>query len=137
MRRSLQLLGSVLVIGLAACDRGYTIADDWGPPAGYAVVAGTVTNAAGVPVSGVEVMLTRCVSPIGGYLGAASTDAAGRYRIEGALPPRGAFPVAVGTLLVRCYAFTDRTGVARDSLVVRFRLDPAGPPLQQLDLRLP
>jgi hypothetical protein len=137
MHPHLRLLGCLL-LGVAACDRGYTIVDNWGPPAGYAVVAGVVTTAAGTPAADVEVVLTRCASPLGGYLGQASTDAAGRYRLEGALPPRGALPtVAVDTLAVRCQAFTDRTGVARDSLVVRFRAEPAGPPLQQLDLRLP
>jgi hypothetical protein len=138
MRRSLPILGPLLVASAAACDRGYTIVDNWGPPAGYAAVAGTVTTATGAPASGIEVLLTRCASPIGGYLGGANTDATGRYRIEGALPPRGAFPqVAVDTLAVRCFVFTDRSGVPRDSLVVRFRSDPSGPPLQQLDVRLP
>ena len=138
MRLHRRLLGCLLLGGVAACDRGYTIVDNWGPPAGYAVVAGVVTTAAGTPAADVEVVLTRCASPLGGYLGRASTDAAGRYRLEGALPPRGAFPaVAVDTLAVRCQVFTDRTGVARDSLVVRFRAEPAGPPLQQLDLRIP
>jgi hypothetical protein len=123
---------------LAGCGSGsLDPADDWGPPAGYAVVAGTVVTAAGAPAGGVEVLLSRCASPVGGYLGRATTDAAGRYRVEGALPPVGFLRAAPDTLRVRCAVFTDRTGVARDSLVVRFRAAAAGPPLQQLDLRLP
>jgi hypothetical protein len=111
--------------------------DSYGPPAGYAVVAGTVTTAAGSPAAGSEVVLARCASPIGGYLGSATSDAAGRYRLEGALPPIGAFPAVVDTLRVRCAVFTDRTGVPRDSLTVHFRAERAGRPLQQFDIRLP
>ena len=113
----------LLAAALSACDDDGIIREDWGPPAGYAAVEGTVTLVgAGIPGAGLELLFTRCASPIGGYLGRTVADAQGRYRLDGALPPSRLLPnLVVDTLRVRCHVFTDLTGQARDSLVVRFR----------------
>jgi len=130
----------IIALGLlTACSAGDgVIVDDWGPPAGYAVLTGTVRHAGGAPAPGVEVAFSRCASPLGGFLAAATTDAAGRFRASGQLPPVGAFPVReVETLRLRCDVFLDRSGVARDSITVRFAPSIQAAPVTTIDLVAP
>lgn len=76
--RLLQCCTFAGAIAVAACrDRGLTIVDDYGPPAGYAILAGNVRQAGGAAAGSAEVMFTRCGSPVGGFLAAATTDSTG------------------------------------------------------------
>lgn len=110
---------SLLTVGCEA--PGAVIIDDWGPPAGYAVVTGTVRMANGTPVGNAEVSVSRCGSPIGGFLAMDLTDGNGHFRAVGQLPPSGALPAGIAdTLRLNCSVFLDRTGVVRDSVVVSF-----------------
>ena len=113
--------------------------DNWGPAAGFTVVEGTIYSASDQrPVVGAEVMLSRCTDPIGGYLGGDTTDASGRYRIAGFLPPVGLLPLeSVDTLRVRCYAFVNRRPAPLDSLDLRFSAKREETPRTTLDLRVP
>ena len=133
--RALAPLG--VALALVACDQ--VVVDDWGPPAGYASIDGRVTRASGAPVASAEVAFARCDAPLGGFLGAAATGSDGGYHLEGALPPRGAFPSSMNadTLRVRCRVIVNRDGVARDSIDVQFRRERPAAPLQALDVVLP
>ena len=127
---------SLAVSAICACRSG-DIIDDWGPPAGYAVVSGILRTAAGVPISDANVSITRCDSPIGGYLGSDSTDATGFYEVKGQLPPVGLLRVSTDTLRIQCFAFVNYDGVARDSLQVQFSAEARAPAHQTLNLTLP
>ena len=129
------LAGGWLAVGAIAC-RNSVIVDNWGPPAGYAVVTGRVHTPAGQPIASAEVMLSRCASPIGGYLGSGVTDAQGFYQVRANLPPIGLLDVRADTLQVRCYAFVDRTSTANDSIDVHFSADSRAPAVQTLDITL-
>ena len=47
-----------------ACRDGYVITDNWGPPAGYAAVQGTVRDTSGTPAPNTRVSITRCSDTI-------------------------------------------------------------------------
>lgn len=130
-------IGLIGVAALAACRSG-DIVDDWGPPAGYAVLAGAVHQPGGAGAAGVEVTFTRCGDPVGGFLAAATTDVAGRFHAEAQLPPRGVLPRGItDTLKLRCYVFLDRSGVVRDSVSIRFAPTRAAAPTTTIDLVVP
>ena len=98
----------LLVAVCAGCNDG-TIADDWGPSAGHARVEGHVFDASGARVAqGMEVALTRCGSPIGGYAGSATSDSQGAYSILGSLPPVGLLPELPDSLEVQCEIIAGR-----------------------------
>ncbi len=123
---------------LASCgDRGVII-DDWGPPAGYTVLVGTVRQPSGAPAVGVEVIFGKCESPIGGFLTTAMSDAAGRFRATGALPPVGLFSAdQVAELRVRCEVDLNRRGAPRDSVIVGFATTLEAAPVTSIDLIYP
>jgi hypothetical protein len=138
------LFGPALLIAapvaaiVAACGDGGAIVDDWGPPAGYALLTGAVRHADGAPAGGAEVTYTGCEPPLGGFLAAGTTDAAGRYRVVAALPPRGLFPpVAADTLRPRCDVHVGRGGTPVDSVRVRFGPTRADAPATALDVTVP
>jgi hypothetical protein len=121
-----------VVIAVQACDDG-TIVDNYGPPAGYAVLTGSISKASGTPVAQSEVLFTRCTSPIGGFLAADTTDDAGLFRVVAELPPVGVLPRSIAdTLRVRCDIFVNRATVASDSVVVRFGRAPEQAPINSL-----
>jgi len=130
---------AALAAMLAACSEGSgIIEDDWGPPAGYAVLAGTLERATGGPAAGVEVSFTRCGSPINGYLASTTSDAAGIFRVGAQLPPIGFLPrLAVDSVQLHCYVFLDRTGTIRDSVFVRFAGTSQAAPVTSLALQVP
>lgn len=123
------LLASLATLGCSA----HTIVDDWGPPAGFARLVGTVTDSAGAPIRDAEVLVSRCSSPVGGLLGSTRTDADGRYRPTGALAPVGAFPGDPDNVRVHCAALVDRSPVL-DSVEVRFAADSLAQAPQVVDL---
>ena len=129
--------GLIGVAAIAACGGGVDV-DDYGPPAGYAVLAGAVRQPGGTGAAGIEVTFTRCATQVGGFLAAATTDAAGRFRAEAHLPPRGVLPRGItDTLALRCYVFLDRSGVVRDSVSIRFAPTREAAPVTTVDLMLP
>jgi len=130
---------AALAAMLAACSEGSgIIEDDWGPPAGYAVLAGTLQRATGGPAAGVKVSFTRCGSPINGYLASTTSDAAGIFRVGAQLPPIGFLPrLAVDSVQLHCYVFLDRTGTIRDSVIVRFAGTAQAAPVTSLALQIP
>jgi hypothetical protein len=121
----------------AACDIG-VIRDDWGPPAGYAAVEGTVTRqGTGARVTAAEVWIARCDGLIG-HLGSGHTDERGVYRVTGSLPPVGAMPgVSLDTLRVRCEAGVRPDTASLDSVSLRFFRTPAEVVPHTLDLQVP
>lgn len=127
----------VAVATLVACSSG-RIVDNWGPPAGYAVLRGKVSQTSGAPAAKVEVAFSRCASPVGGFLASTTTDAAGQFRVEAQLPPQGVLPSGIAdTLRLRCDVFLDRSGVARDSVWVRFAATAQEAPTTIVDLVAP
>ncbi len=77
-----------------ACRDGYVIIDNWGPPAGYAAVQGTVRDASG-----------------------------SSYRVDGSLPPVGVLPRSMlDTLRIHCDIFLGAPGAAAavDTITPRF-----------------
>jgi hypothetical protein len=131
------IAGAGPALSVACRDASGVISDNWGPPAGYALVTGTVRTTAGAPVTGTEVALTRCAEPVEGFLGSASTDARGAYQLRGQLPPVGVLSVKADTLRIRCYAFLNRASVPSDSLDVRFSADAQTPAVQVLNFTTP
>lgn len=118
---------------LAVCDGG-TIVDDWGPSAGHTVVEGRVVNAGRAPVSaGMEVTITRCGDPIGGFAGRSQTLAEGRYSVRGDLPPVGVLPSLPDSLLVTCEILAGR-GFAESGPIDLYFFTRKTPTPLQLDL---
>jgi hypothetical protein len=102
------------------------IVDDWGPPAGFTVVEGTVRRANGTPANLIFLSLTQCTNPLVDFLGSTTTDNQGRYRIEGQLGPVGLLPrVDADTLRDRCVLLTGPPPLPLDSVEVRFWRDRA------------
>jgi hypothetical protein len=92
----------------------------------------------GGPAAGIEVGFSGCASPIGGFLATAISDASGRFRATGNLPPIGLFTTdSVARLRVRCDVFLDRTGVVRDSVIVSFATTIEAAPVTSIDLITP
>ena len=131
-------LATLLLCALANCDNGNVIVDDWGPPAGFTVVEGTVRRANGAPAGLVPLSLTRCTNPIVGSPGYTSTDNQGRYRIEGQLAPVGLLPgVDADTLRDHCVLLTGPPPLVLDSVEIHFwRARAAVVPLV-VDLQFP
>jgi hypothetical protein len=121
----------------AACDPGI-IRDDWGPPAGYAAVEGTVTRLdTGAPLASAEVWIARCDELIG-YLGSTHTDERGTYHVTGSLPPVGAMGgVSLDTLRVRCEAGVSRGTASLDSVSLQFFRTRGEVVPHTLDLQVP
>lgn len=132
-RCGLMACTSLLTLG---CDGfGTDIDDGYGPPAGYAVVAGTVRMANGMPVANAEVGIGGCASSVGGFHASDVTDGAGYFRAVGTLPPVGVLPLGIAdTLRVHCYVSYDRSGIVRDSVVVRFGRTLESAPTQIVNL---
>jgi hypothetical protein len=137
MRALTLRLSLLLVLFPGACRPGI-IVDDWGPPAGYSAVEGTlVRRDTGVPVAAAEITITRCDGPIG-LFGSARSTADGGYRITGTLPPIGVLPrLNLDTLHVRCQVFVNRSSTAVDSVALRFFRTPNEVVAHRLDLQLP
>jgi hypothetical protein len=132
------VVGAVALSALAGCADDGVVFDNWGPPAGYAVLAGTARQAGGAPVAGLPVAFTRCGAPVGGFLAADTTDAAGRFRVAAQLPPRGLLPPGVAdTLQLRCKVILAWNGVVHDSVYVRFASTVEAAPITTVDLTLP
>lgn len=124
-------LGCLLLA--CACDDG-TIVDDWGPSAGHAAVVGHVYTAAGLAVAaGMEVALTRCGDPIGGFAGNTTTDSQGAYSVRGDLPPVGVLPSLPDSLSVQCELRAGR-GFAESGPVDLYFFIRKPPTALQLDL---
>jgi hypothetical protein len=133
------LVGSLGLSATIACARdGGVILDDWGPPAGYAILTGTVRRSTGAPLPTVAVTFARCESPVGGFLAADTTDVAGRFQVVAHLPPRGFIPASVvDTLRLRCGEALQWSGVTQDSVWVRFAPTVAAAPTTRVDLVIP
>lgn len=137
-RRLFAAASMMLATTLAACADERIIVDDWGPPVGYARLNGTVQQADGAPAANVGVTFTRCGPPIGGFLTAATTTAAGTFEATAHLPPIVAVSrFVVDTLQLRCAVLLDRASIARDSVTVRFGAAAATAPTTRVTLRLP
>lgn len=130
---------------ISACGSSI-IFDDFGPPAGYTEITGTVRTSTGTPVALIEVSFSRCrepshfgVSPMG------ITNAEGVYRARGHLAPVGAFrsDFNVDTLVVTCEVFVGRPPTTRDiatawdTIQLRFVSLEANVVPLKLDLTLP
>ena len=121
-----------------ACEREPVIIDNYGPPAGYALVTGSVRTAAGAPVTSASVWLSSCRDPIGAHFESAMTDATGSYAMRGQLPPIGVLGrLELDTLRIRCYAWVGVGGRILDSLDVRFAREPDAPARHTLNLIVP
>ena len=106
-----------------ACRDGYIIIENWGPPAGYAAVQGTIRDASGTPAPNTWVSITRCSDPIGGFFGQSIADQQGSYRVDGSLPPVGVLPRStLDTLRVHCDILLGAPGAATavDTITLRF-----------------
>jgi len=139
MNRIPLVCGLVAAIGASACRSG-TIIDDWGPPAGFGAVAGVVRDASGTPKPNTLVNITLCESPIGGFLGEALTNAQGRYRVDGHLPPVGAVgSLNADTVRITCKWFVGPHGaaLASDTVTVPFWRSPGAVQPVQRDITLP
>ncbi len=116
------LVIALLALGVATgCGRD--IIDDWGPPAGYGAVAGVIRDSSGMPKPNILVAVSICGDPLGGFLGEATADQAGHYRVDGHLPPIGvAGSLNADTLRVRCELFVGPRGapLVRDTVTVPF-----------------
>ncbi len=138
MHRTLIVVSTILLAALASACGDAMSGDGWGPPAGFALLDGTVQLADGGPAVGVEVSFSRCGEPIGGYLTSTTSSSAGTFQVEAHLPPVGLRPRLVAeSVQLRCQVFLDRTGIARDSVTVRFASSAANAPITRLNLRLP
>jgi hypothetical protein len=126
------------VVSLHACDVPGTQNDDnYGPPAGYAILAGSVRNVDGTAVANAEIAFTLCGSPIGGFLVTATTDSTGVYRAVAHLPPVGVLPRGIAdTLRLRCYLVVARSGVVRDSVLIRFATSVSSAPVTEASIVL-
>lgn len=138
MNRVLIVVASLAIAAVGAACGDDIIGDNRGPPAGYAILNGTVQQADGGPAAGVEVSFSRCGDPIGGFLTSTTSTAAGTFQVEAHLPPVGLRPSLVAaSVQLRCDVFLDRTGIARDSVVLRFAAAASNAPVTRLMLRLP
>src|SRR5256885_13144652 len=72
-----------------ACRDGYIIIENWGPPAGYAAVQGTIRDASGTPAPNTWVSITRCSDPIGGFFGQRIADPDAPDPVVGSVSPVG------------------------------------------------
>ena len=83
--------------------------DDWGPSAGYAVVAGTVLGSVGAPLPTTLVEASGCAPPVQDAYGRDTTGADGRFRIELSLGPVGLRgPLPADTLSALCVVRANR-----------------------------
>jgi hypothetical protein len=79
------------------------IADDWGPPAGWAQVVGTVRNADGSFRANAVVRVSQCEVSEAGFASEGRTDASGRYSAWASLPPVGLYQMPpTGQLVSKC-----------------------------------
>ena len=108
---------ALALAGLAAC-HGDILIEDWGLNVGFTLIVGTVRRADNTPTPGVSLSFSNCTEPVGGLLAATTTDANGRYRLEGRLPPGP--PVNADTVRVRCEALTGSPQIVLDTIEVRF-----------------
>lgn len=120
-RVSIRALPLLLLAGANACGDSIVI-DDFGPPAGFGAVAGLIQNAAGTPQVGMGVAISRCSAPVGGFFGDSSSDASGRYRVDGALAPGFRGVLDVDTVRVSCELFVGPRGtpLVTDTVTIRF-----------------
>lgn len=137
------IAGWSLIIG--ACESSI-ILDDFGPPAGFTEVTGTVRTSTGTPVAQIEVSFSRCRQPSPfGVAPMAITNAEGAYQARGHLAPVGTFrsDFNADTLVVTCEVFVGRPPTTRDLAMALdtvqlrfFGLEARVVPLR-LDLTLP
>jgi hypothetical protein len=121
------------VLGGSACS-DEPISDDFGPPSGYAVVEGSVTRGDGSPVGeGMEVVLSRCGSPVGGWAGSAPTGPAGSFSVRGELPPIGV-PEGQDSVLVICELVAGAGFAESGPLDVYFYRPPREPTVLEVSL---
>ena len=109
---------SLVAVGLA-CNPGSV--DDWGPSAGFAVVAGTVLGAAGTPLPSALVEAQGCAQPVQDAYGRDTTEADGRFRIEIVLGPVGLRrPLPTDTLSALCEVRANRDSRTARTIRLRF-----------------
>jgi hypothetical protein len=133
MLRSRVVFSSTLAI-LLGC-RGGDIIDDWGPPAGFTTIVGTLRRADNRPASSFNLSFTLCSPPVNGLLAFVQTDAQSRYRAEGTLSP--GTPVNADTVRVQCEVRVGPPPVVLDTIDVRFWRDPSAVVPMVVDLMLP
>jgi len=99
------LLLAALVL-FAGCDKdSQIITDNYGPPAGYATIAGEVEDAKGNAISDIPVFLHYCLrnkatnDTLRFSIKKMRTNDEGFYKISESLPPVGAFEPYEGELL--------------------------------------
>ena len=128
---------TALLVASAACDEGYIIVDDYGPPAGFTAVEGTVRRANGVPAGFTPLSLV-CTNPVAEFPGYTTSDNQGRYRIDGQLGPVGLLPrLDADTLRAQCVLRTGPPPLTLDSVEVRFWRDRAAVVPLVVDLQFP
>jgi hypothetical protein len=130
-RRGWSLLGLAIAL---ACDGG-TIIDDWGPPAGFTTIVGTVRRADNTPASAINLSFTDCTLPVGGFLAFTTTDGQGRYRLEGTLAP--GLRVDADTVRVKCEVRAGPPPLVLDTVDVRFWRQQSAVVPTVVDLRFP
>ena len=103
------------------CGCGTDIVDNWGPPAGFGALQGTIRQASTLPAAGTRVGVARCSPPLG--FGEDISDGQGRYRVDVSLPPIGLFPPeAVDSLRLYCTVFVGPRGdpILTDTITLAF-----------------
>jgi hypothetical protein len=115
-----RLLSTACVLmAILACNN--VIVDDWGPPAGYGLVEGTVSRSSGGTAIGVTVSVWQCDEPMEGHGGSARTTGSGRYAIELRLPPVGVMSgLDADTLTVSCVVVANEDSTSKISVDVPF-----------------
>ena len=99
------------------------VVDDWGPPAGFGAVAGVIRDSSATPKPNILVAVSSCEEPLGGFLGEASSDQEGRYRVDGSLAPIGLLPsLNADTVRLHCVLFVGPRGapLVTDTVTVPF-----------------
>jgi hypothetical protein len=107
---------ATVLLATIACTN--VIAGDWGPPAGYGLVEGTVSRSGGGTATGVTVSVWQCDEPMEGG-GSAQTTGSGRYEVELRLPPVGVMSgLDADTLTVSCVVVANQDSTSKISVDV-------------------
>jgi hypothetical protein len=114
---------AIVILGSFGCSGGSTEWDDFGSPA-YTRIQGIVFDSDGSRASaGMEVLLTLCEMPIGGFAGRTVTTEDGEYDLTGELPAVG-FPAGADSVSVVCQILVGDDFASSGEIEVYFYLRP-------------
>jgi hypothetical protein len=126
-------IAAAFFAALAACDN--TIVDEWGGPAGWSRVMGTVVRSNGTGAADLEILVTRCASPLGGLAGTGRTGPNGSFAVDASLPPAGVLLASViDTLHTECTIVADR-GFAEKVVELTWSTQRSSAPVVIVELR--